>query len=74
MKTEFFEHSMAVGSKAFEEMSEAAVTATDCPLAAVQFEQATGRKPLHPVQLLARAYRDNGFAERVPQAEEENPK
>ncbi len=74
MKTEFFEHSMAVGSKAFEEMSEAAVTATDCPLAAVQFEQATGRKPLHPVQLLARGYRDNGFAERVPQAEEENPK
>jgi hypothetical protein len=25
-------------------------------------EQVTGRKPLHPIQVLARAYREDGFA------------
>jgi hypothetical protein len=34
---------------------------TDCPLAAVQFEQHGGRKPLHPMSLLARAYRGDSF-------------
>ena len=35
--------------------------ATDCPLAALQFEQHAGKKPLHPVTLLARAYRGESF-------------
>jgi glycerol-3-phosphate dehydrogenase subunit C len=30
---------------------------TDCPLAALQFEQHAGKKPLHPMSLLARSYR-----------------
>jgi glycerol-3-phosphate dehydrogenase subunit C len=34
---------------------------TDCPLAAVQFEQHAGQKPLHPMSLLARAYRGQSF-------------
>jgi Fe-S oxidoreductase len=30
--------------------------ATDCPLAALRIEQQLGRKPLHPILLLRRAY------------------
>ncbi len=61
MKREHFEESMRIGKPAFDEMSEGGEMTTDCPLAAVQFEQATGKRPLHPVQILARAYRENGF-------------
>ncbi|NOT45808.1 MAG: hypothetical protein HOP14_14505 [Acidobacteria bacterium] len=68
MKTEHFEHSMAIGRKAFDGMTEAGaeVWTTECPLAAVQFEQACGRQPLHPVEVLDRAYRDDGFRDAVP--------
>jgi Fe-S oxidoreductase len=50
---------MKWGEKAFAGMREAGaqVMATDCPLAAVQIEQATGVRPLHPLEVLARAYR-----------------
>jgi glycerol-3-phosphate dehydrogenase subunit C len=65
MKTENFEKSMKVGKPAFDAMGEGGVMATDCPLAAIQFEQATGQKPVHPVELLAAAYRDSGFPTRV---------
>ncbi len=40
----------------------AEVWATDCPLAALQFQQHAGKKPLHPMSILARAYREDGFA------------
>ena len=51
------------GKKAFEEMAavEADMLVTDCPLAAVQFEQALGTRPIHPIQVLSRAYRPDGF-------------
>jgi glycerol-3-phosphate dehydrogenase subunit C len=62
MKVEHFETSMKIGKPAFDEMSEGGLMVTDCPLAAVQFEQATGIRPLHPVQVLARAYEKDGFA------------
>ena len=65
---------MATCSKAFEGMQEAdsEVWATDCPLAAIQFEQACGKQPLHPVEVLDRAYREDGFPTRVePKPEEE---
>ena len=67
MKREHFDQSLQNGRKAFDGMSEAGaeVWATDCPLAAIQFEQACGRKALHPVEILARAYREDGFATRV---------
>ena len=39
----------------------AEIWTTDCPLAAIQFEQACGRKAYHPVEVLARAYRADGF-------------
>jgi Fe-S oxidoreductase len=32
------------------------VAATDCPLAALQIQQGTGRKPKYPVEVLAAAY------------------
>ncbi len=68
MKKEFFPLSMLAGKKAFDEMKEAEpeLTATDCPLAALQFEQALGKRPIHPIQVLARAYRPDGFPQAVP--------
>jgi glycerol-3-phosphate dehydrogenase subunit C len=72
MKKEHFEDSMKIGKPAFEEMKEGGQMATDCPLAAVQFEQATGERPLHPVQILARAYRENGFAPLTPSEKKED--
>ena len=41
--------------------ADAETWATDCPLAALQFQQHAGKKPLHPVSMLARAYRGEGF-------------
>ena len=63
MKVEGFEASQRVGKKAFDGMraAEAGTWATDCPLAALQFQQHAGKKPLHPVSILARAYRGDGF-------------
>ncbi|HLK87433.1 MAG TPA: heterodisulfide reductase-related iron-sulfur binding cluster [Candidatus Binataceae bacterium] len=68
MKKEFFRLSMQWGEKAFSGMkdAEAAVLASDCPLAAIQIEQAIGVRPLNPVEILARAYEADGFATPVP--------
>ena len=76
MKKEFFELSMKWGEKAFQGMrdGEARVMATDCPLAAVQIEQATGVRPIHPIEVLARAYDPDGFPDAVksPPLESDN--
>ena len=71
MKKEYFELSMKWGEKAFSGMrdAEAGVMATDCPLSAIQIEQATGVRPLHPLEVLARAYQDGGFPDKAPPAE-----
>jgi glycerol-3-phosphate dehydrogenase subunit C len=63
MKKEFFPLSMLAGKKAFDGMQEAAAEtfASDCPLAAIQIDQAIGTRPQHPIQVLARAYRNDGF-------------
>lgn len=65
MTVEGFEPSARVGKKAFDGMNatDARVWATDCPLAAIQFQQHAGRKPLHPLSILARAYRGDAFEE-----------
>ncbi len=62
-----FEASQRIGARAFAGMREAgaAVWATDCPLAALQFAQHAGVRPLHPLSILARAYRDDGFPRRI---------
>ncbi|HZZ85140.1 MAG TPA: heterodisulfide reductase-related iron-sulfur binding cluster [Anaeromyxobacteraceae bacterium] len=65
MTVEGFGPSQRVGKKAFDGMrgADARVWATDCPLAALQFAQHAGRRPLHPLAILARATRKNGFAD-----------
>jgi Fe-S oxidoreductase len=73
MKTEYFPLSLKNGQRAFDGMEEADadVWATECPLAALQFKQATGKEPLHPVEVLDRAYRADGFATPIdPKAED----
>lgn len=63
LKVESFEASGRIGKRAFAGMDQAgaAVWVTECPLAALQFEQHAGRKALHPMTVLARAYREGGF-------------
>ena len=57
VRKENFEASMQVGRPLFKFMRpEDACTTTDCPLSAIQVEQATGRKPVHPIVVMARAY------------------
>ncbi len=67
MKVEGFEASARLGKKAFEAMKEsgAEVWATECPLAALQFEQHAGKRPLHPLTVLARALAQDGFPKRA---------
>ena len=50
-------------TKAFAEMEAAgaATWVTDCPLAAIQLRQFAGREALHPMTVLARAYRGDPF-------------
>ena len=69
MKKEYFQLSLQVGKAAFDGLrrTEADVWATDCPLAAIQFEQALGRRPIHPIQVLARAYEPDGFPNPIPE-------
>ena len=69
MKREYFDLSMKYGEKAFSGLKGGGLITTDCPLAAIQFEQATGVRPLHPLQVLERAYREDGFEFRVGAAE-----
>jgi len=61
-KTEYYELSLKLAKPLFDAVTAAGapVTATDCPLAALQIEQGTGRKAKHPVRVLAEAY---GFEE-----------
>jgi Fe-S oxidoreductase len=72
MRKEFFPLSLLSGKKAFDQMqaAEAPVLATDCPLAALQFQQAIGQRPIHPLQVLARAYRPDGFPRALDSPEE----
>ncbi len=68
MTVEGFGPSKRIGARAFAGMEAlgADVWVTDCPLAALQFQQHAGKKPLHPVSFLARAYREHGFDEGAP--------
>lgn len=72
MTVEGFEPSKRIGQRAFSAMQEpgAEVWATDCPLAALQFQQHAGTKPMHPMTVLALAYREDGFPAKVPKKED----
>jgi Fe-S oxidoreductase len=71
MTVEGFEPSARIGKKAFDGMREAEtqIWVTDCPLAALQFAQHAGVKPMHPMTMLARAYREDGFSEKVQEGD-----
>jgi Fe-S oxidoreductase len=71
MTVEGFDPSRRIGRRAFTGMQEAQapVWSTDCPLAALQFQQHAGVRPLHPMSILARAYREHGFETRIRQQE-----
>jgi len=73
MKVEGFEPSQRIGKRAFDGMKsrDAEVWVTDCPLAALQFAQHADRKPMHPMTVLARAYRADGFAQKIETEESE---
>ncbi len=57
-KAPYFEESMRFGKKLFDGLTKAEpeTLVSDCPLASIQINQAIGRHPVHPVQVLARAY------------------
>jgi Fe-S oxidoreductase len=71
MTKEGFEPSARIGKKSFDGMreAEAEVWVTDCPLAAIQFQQHAGVRAMHPMSVLARAYRAGGFGKQVEQKE-----
>ena len=71
MKVEGFVPAAKVGKRSFDEMNEgeAEIWATDCPLASLQFEQHAGVRPMHPMSILARAYRKDGFSKAIAKTE-----
>src|SRR5262249_8640875 len=75
MKKEHFVDSRRLGKKSFDEVEEHApkVVASDCPLAAIQLQQGTGRKAYHPIQLVDAAYRGIALASPVDPAKKYTP-
>ena len=68
MRKGHFPVSLSWGKKAFDGMKDAcaAVYVSDCSLAALQFAQALDIHPLHPIEVVALAYRPDGFPTPVP--------
>jgi Fe-S oxidoreductase len=60
MQARFHEASLGVAKKMIERITASAPDhiATDCPLSALRIEEALGRKALHPIVLVRRAYGD----------------
>jgi glycerol-3-phosphate dehydrogenase subunit C len=63
LKKEFFKLSLEVGKPLFDKFSKApsgeanmSAAASDCPLAQLQIEKGSGKKPKHPIQILRDAY------------------
>ena len=58
LKRQYFDLSLKVAEPLIKEIrdSQAELTVSDCPLAALQIEQGLKRKTLHPVRVLTRAY------------------
>ena len=72
MKVESFDAAQRAGKRSFEGMQEAEadIYATDCPLAAIQFEQFAGKRALHPMTVLAKSYRGESFGTELVVAED----
>jgi len=58
MRTAHFDQSMKMGRRLFEAVREAGapMAASDCVLAQLQIQQGTGILPIHPIQVIHRAY------------------
>lgn len=58
IKTENYQISLDAAKPLFAEVQEsrAQIVASDCPLAGLQIEQGTGRRVLHPIQVVCDAY------------------
>ncbi len=58
LKQQYYDLSLKVAEPLLREIreSQADLNVSDCPLAGLQIEQGTGRKPLHPIRVLERAY------------------
>ncbi|MFN3476262.1 MAG: heterodisulfide reductase-related iron-sulfur binding cluster, partial [Candidatus Methylomirabilales bacterium] len=58
LKREYFNLSFQVADRLLKGIREARpdLVVSDCPLAGLQIEQGTERKPLHPIQVLKEAY------------------
>jgi glycerol-3-phosphate dehydrogenase subunit C len=58
MKKQYFQLSLKVAKKLFKEVEQAETeeVCTDCPMSALQIEYGTKKKPMHPIQILHRAY------------------
>ena len=63
MTVDGYEPANRIGKKAFEGMNEAesGLWVSDCPLSHTHFQQNTGVLPLHPMTVLARAYRGDAL-------------
>jgi glycerol-3-phosphate dehydrogenase subunit C len=57
-KKQYFDLSLKVAGPLIEKIEAARpdVTASDCPLACMQIQKARGQKPLHPIQIVRKAY------------------
>jgi Fe-S oxidoreductase len=60
MQARFHDESMKVARRMLDRIREAGAdhVATDCPLAALRIREGLGLEPVHPIQLLRRAYGD----------------
>jgi len=56
LKKEYFKMSLKVGKPLFEKFTDDKAAASDCPLAQLQIEKGSGKKPRHPIQILRDAY------------------
>ena len=58
VKKETFDHAYKVGSRLFDDLKaqDADLYVSDCPLASHMIELGTGKQPLHPIEVLYRAY------------------
>ena len=57
-KKEYYQLSMKVAEPLFEKVDSANpdYAVSDCPMSGLQIEQGTGRKVLHPIQIVHMAY------------------
>ena len=56
LKKEYFRLSLEVGKPLFDKFTDGSAAASDCPLAQLQIEKGSGKKPRHPIQILRDAY------------------